>query len=58
MGPPSPPLPLTAANLAVLQTRQAPQTSTGAEAKAAPDQARPAAPSGASGRGRLIDILA
>ena len=58
MGPPSPPLPLTAANLAVLQARQAPQTPNRAEAKATPDQARPGAPTGASGRGRLIDILA
>jgi hypothetical protein len=42
----------------MLQARQAPQTPSGAVAKAAPDPARPAAPTGVSGRGRLIDILA
>jgi len=57
MGPPSPPLPLTAANLAMLQARQAPQPASVAAEKAASDQARPAPSPGATGRGRLVDIL-
>lgn len=57
MGPPSPPLPLTAANLAMLQARQVPQPPSVDAEKATPDQARPAPPPGATGRGRLVDIL-
>jgi hypothetical protein len=57
MGPPSPPLPLTATNLAMLQARQAPQPPSADIEKAAPDQAHPAPPRGATGRGRLVDIL-
>ncbi len=57
MGPPSAPVPLTAANLAVLQPRQASQPPRAGEIKAASDQSPPAPPPGGSGRGRLVDIL-
>jgi len=55
MAPPSQPLPLTATNLAMLQTRQAAPASRTGDEKPAPDQPRPTA--SATGRGRLVDIV-
>jgi len=56
MGPPTQPLPLTATNLAMLQTRQAAQPARAGDEKPAQDQPRPTA-SSATGRGRLVDIV-
>jgi len=60
MAPPTSPLALTPANLAVLQQRpaQLPARQDAASADGDAKDARPAPPSGASGRGRLVDILA
>jgi hypothetical protein len=58
--PPTSPIALTPANLAVLQQRQpqlpARQDAAGADGDAR--DARPAPAPGSSGRGRLVDILA
>jgi hypothetical protein len=57
MGLPTQPIPLTAANLAMLQTRQAsPQARPDANAEPA-DPSSPTPPPRSSGRGRLVDIL-
>lgn len=57
MAPPSAPLPLTAANLAMLQARPATPAPNDGAVKAVPDQPRPAPPANSSGRGRLVDIV-
>jgi hypothetical protein len=61
MGPPSPPLALSPAFLAMLQARQAPAAAPGAaQALPSPQQAaeRPSAAAlTGTGRGRLVDIV-
>ncbi len=60
MGPPTPPLALSPANLAVLQQqRPAPAAPRATMSEDAADATKtPPLPHTASGRGRLIDILA
>jgi hypothetical protein len=59
MGPPSPPLALSPAFLAMLQARQAPSAASGPAMAASPPAAveRPTPTSSTTGRGRLVDIL-
>jgi hypothetical protein len=58
MGPPSPPVALSATYLALLQARQAPQTPPRANTEPAQQGERPAPLASSQARGRLIDILA
>jgi hypothetical protein len=59
MGPPSPPLALSPAFLAMLQARQAPPAASGSAMAASPPPAveRPSPTAPITGRGRLVDIL-